>query len=207
MKTDKNVNLKNDYSLRDRYKIKKSNLFWKFIDNLSFMNKKIGDIYEKAISKEYEEEIKKFNLKNSKNILHIGCGAYPISAIIFSKIKDSKIVAIDKNKNSVKKAKKIIKEKNLKDKVIIKKGKGEKFSVKEFDTIIVSGCSTPKTEILKNIFENAKKNTRIIVREQGEISNIILEIAENYKDIKIQKKIKNNPFPTSSWESFYILKK
>jgi len=203
----KNIRLKNDYSLKERYKIKKSNIFWKAVDELSFMSKRIGRIYEKSISKEYENEIKEFNLKSSKNILHIGCGPYPISAISFSKIKNCKIVAIDKNENAVKKAKKIIDIKNLKERVSIKKGDGIDFSVDKFDTIIVSGCSIPKSKILKNIFENAKSNTRIIVREQGEISKIILKIAEKYEDVKITKKMENNPFPTSSWESFYFLKK
>ena len=116
-------------------------------------------------------------------------------------------LAIDNNLSAVKKAKKIIDKKNLKEKVIIKKGDGIDFSVKKFDTIIVSGCSLPKTKILKNIFENAKKNARIIVREQGEISKIILNFAKRYEDIEIIKKIDNNPFPTSPWESYYYLKK
>lgn len=203
----KNVNLKNTYSFIDRYRIKKSNLFWKVVDNLSFMNEKIGKIYEKTISKEYEKEINNLGLNNSKNILHIGCGSYPISAIAFSRIKDSNIVAIDNNKKAVKKARKIIFEKKLDNNIVIKEGDGASFSIEEFDTIIVSGCSIPKTKILKNIFEKSKKDTKIIVREQDDISKIILKIAEEYKDIKIIKKMGNKPFPTSSWISYYFLKK
>lgn len=201
------MNGKKNYSLIDRYKIKKANLFWKVIDNLSFLNKKIADIYEKTISKEYKDEIARFDLNNSKNILHIGCGSYPISAITFSRIKNSNIVAIDNNKEAVKKARKIIFEKKLDNNIVIKEGDGSSFSIKEFDTIIVSGCSIPKSKILKNIFKNSKKDTKIIVREQNDISKIILKIAENHKDIKIIKKMENKPFPTSSWISYYFLKK
>jgi precorrin-6B methylase 2 len=200
-------NKENNYSLIDKYKIKKANIYWKIIDNLSFISKKFAKRYEEDISKEYKDEIKRFKLNNSKNILHIGCGSYPISAITFSKIKDSKVVAIDKNKSAVKKAREIITRKKLNDKIKIKKGDGSSFSIKDFDTIIISGCAIPKTKILKNIFENAKPETKIIVREQNRLSKIILKIAKKYKDIKIVKQMENKPSTKYSWESFYFLKK
>lgn len=183
------------------------NYFWHFIDFLSFYFSRCGQLYEKIIGKEYEIEIDKFNLENSKNILHIGCGAYPITALVLAKKTSANIVSIDKDPIAIKFAKKIISKKKLNKKIKINIGNGEKFPVKNYDTIILSSCSSPKKKILKHIFNNADLNTKIIVREIKRNISDINKIIESNKNIIYKDMIKNHSIPNFNWFSIYLIKK
>jgi protein-L-isoaspartate O-methyltransferase len=181
--------------------------FWHIIDILSFFFSRIGKLYEQVIGKEYKKEIEKFGLSNSKNILHIGCGVYPITALILAHITSAQIVSIDKNPLVVNFAKKLINKKNLQKKVKIKLGNGQKYEVKEYDAIIVSSCSSPKDKIMENIFKNADLNTKIVVREIEKNLDSVLKIINSNKNIKYQEKIKNISIFNFNWYSFYLIKK
>ena len=195
------------YKVIDVFNIKKSNLFWKVVDHLSYKLEKIAKIYEKSISKEYIKELKMFNISDSQNILHIGCGAYPVTAITLSHYNGGKIVGIDLNSRSVKKARKLIEDKKLDDRIIIESGDGASYPVEDFDTIIVSSCSIPKINILKNLFNKAKSNSKIIVRELYGASSLVADCINSHEDIELVKKISNKPFPGSRWESYFLVKK
>lgn len=194
------------YSLIDKINIKKSSLFWYFVDRFSCKLDKLAELYEKTISGEYRREAKIFDISDSKNILHIGCGAYPISTMTLAETNGGKITGIDRNLKDVELAKEIIKKKKLEDKVQIDHGDGTDYPVDNFDTIIISGCSIPKINILKHIFQTAKPNTKIIVREAHTTSNATDNFINSCKNIRIIKRIENHPFASSRWESFYLLK-
>ena len=195
------------YTLLDRFRIKTGNIFWYVIDNFSCKFEKVASLYEKYITDEYVKEGQRFNLSKSKSILHIGCGAYPITVVTLAELNGGKIVGLERNLKEAKKAKKIIKQKKLEDRIKIIEGDGTYLPIKEFDTIIVSGCSVPKITLLEHIFDNAKPNTKIIVRELISKSNIINRLIESSDNIEILEKIQSSPFPTSSWDSFYLIKK
>ena len=189
--------------------IKIVNYFWKCIDILSCKMKKIAKIYERSIGKEYEKESKIFDISGAKSILHIGCGAYPITAMTLAKISGAKIVGIDRNPKSIKLAKNVVQEKKL-SKITIEQGDGVNYHVKEFDTIIISGCSYPKKQILENIFENAKPQSKIILRTSDRSAESILSRMNLNQNITIAKEIKNYPFSfvkAFGWRSFYLIKK
>jgi len=197
-----------NYDFLDIVTIKNTNIFWKIIDNLSFKLVKLGKFYDKSISNNYIRETKIFDLSKSKNILHIGCGAYPISTIVLSNFTKANIVGIDINPKSVEKATEIIKEKGLGKKIQIKQGDGTSFPIESFDTIIVSSCSVPKSKILEHLFKSSKTNCKIILRERYGPSRLISSYIENYKDfVTIVDKIHNYAFPTLRWDSFYLVKK
>jgi precorrin-6B methylase 2 len=181
--------------------------FWHLIDFLSFFFNRIGSIYENIIGNEYKKEITKFELSNSKKILHIGCGAYPITALILAKITSAKIVSIDKDPIVVKLAQKVVNKKNLQNKINIHLGDGQKYPIKNYDTIIVSSCSSPKNKILDNIFKNANPNTKIIVREIEKNLDNISNVINSNNNINYINKIKNNSIPNFKWYSFYLIKK
>ncbi len=184
---------------------KRGNIFWHLVDRLASRSDFIAKLYEKTVGKEYRKEKEEFSLKKSKKVLHIGCGSYPITALTLSDISDIKVVTIDQNKKSVDIANQVIKRKNLEKKISAKNGEGGKYSLQDFDTIIISGCSVPKIQVIYHVFENAKKNSRIIIRE-ALFKDMIINIIKNRKDLKLEKKIKNRAFPTSSWESLLIYK-
>jgi precorrin-6B methylase 2 len=176
------------------------------VDLLSFTNKRIGKLYERKIGKEYIREIENFKIINSKNILHIGCGAYPITAIILSSLSNGQITAIDNNIIAVKLARKVIKKENLTKKIDIKNGDGLKFPLDEFDLVIVSGCAYPQEKILEHIFNSVKPQTRIIFREIEGDKILLSDFIKKYNNISILNKIICHPFPTSKWNSFCLKK-
>jgi 2-polyprenyl-3-methyl-5-hydroxy-6-metoxy-1,4-benzoquinol methylase len=194
------------YTFLDRFNISRMNIFWKIVDNVACKIKRFARLYENTISKEYEREGKIFNLSDSKNILHIGCGAYPVTAITLAKLNGSNVVAIDIDPKAIKLASKVINKKNLQHRIIIDKGDGRSYPIKKFDTIIVSSCSIPKIEILNHLFTTANLNCKIIVRETYGISKAVEDCISLHKNIEIINRIDNHPFPTSKWESFCLVK-
>jgi protein-L-isoaspartate O-methyltransferase len=196
------------YNFLDIITIKNSNAFWKIVDNLSYNLEKLGDLYEKTISDSYVRESELFDISDSKNILHIGCGAYPITTITLAKFNGGNIVGIDKNPKAVEKAVEIVKTKGIENRVKIERGDGISYPVENFDAIIVSSCSIPKSKILEHLFTSAKPSCKIIIRERFGPSKLVSSYIHEYNDtIKLVNRIQNYAFPTFRWDSFYLLKK
>jgi len=197
------------YSTSDYEKInlKIINFLWYIVDRLSSISDFIAELYEKTVGNEYRNERDKFNLSKSKKILHIGCGPYPITALILSEINGVKIVAIDHNEKCVKITRKVLEQKNMNGKISAELGEGINYPLKGFDTIIASGCSLPKIQVIKHILQNSDKKSKIIIRESYYKDKIIKDVIKNYGDVELIKKINNHAFRTSNWESFYITKK
>ena len=188
-----------------------TNYFWHYLDNLSYKSNFLAELYEKKlIGNEYYQESKLFNLNKNDKILHIGCGAYPLTEITLASNDVNRVIGIDKNKKVVKRARKIITKKNLKDKICIKHGNGVDFPVNDFSVIIISSCSNPKIKILDNIIKNVKPKTKIVVREIQLEAKEIIDYVKNHKEIRLIKSVVNNPLPFISpfgWYSFLLVKK
>jgi precorrin-6B methylase 2 len=210
MKTIKEVgeyNFNYNLNLKEIFGIKRSVIFWKYVDYIACKLDKIAKTYENTVGREYKKEIENFDLKNDKKILHIGCGAYPITAMMLSSLDNAKIVTIDSNHRSIKLAKKVIQRKNLGDKIKAEYGDATKYPLNGFDTIIISGCSVPKIQVFNYIIKNAKPNSKIIIRDTFlDIESILSNIAPN-KEVIISKKIRNHAFSNSNWTSYCLVKK
>jgi protein-L-isoaspartate O-methyltransferase len=195
------------YSVIDIFRIKSAKYFWYYVDKFSCKLERFANLYEKILRKVYKKEGEEFGINNVKNILHVGCGAYPVSALTLAELNGGNIVGIDSNPKVIKPAIEVIKKKNLEDRVKIKHGNGTNYPLDKFDMIIVSGCAAPKKNVVKHIFQTAKPGTKIIVRELYSSKRVFDDMLKNYKDIEILKRIENKPFITSKWESFYLEKK
>ena len=160
-KNEKNCQI-SEYSFITRFNISRYNYFWKAIDFIACKVKRFARIYENTISKEYIREGKLFKISESKNILHIGCGSYPVTAITLAKFNGSKVVGIDVDSKAIRMATDVINNQMLQDKISLDIGDGRSYPMEKFDTIIISSCSVPKIDILKHIFKTAKTNCKII---------------------------------------------
>ena len=194
-----------------KYFIKKvSNYFWEIADTWSYKNKKIAQLYNKSISKEYRKEYENCDVHGNVDILHIGCGAYPLTDIVLASCSTGHIVGIDKNPQTVKRAQQIIQKNKLENHILIKHGDGQDYPVNNFDFIIISSCSLPKVKILNHIFQKAKSPSTIIVREVDIATNDILQCIDAHENIIIKKQIHHNPFPffePIGWTTFCLEKK
>jgi protein-L-isoaspartate O-methyltransferase len=193
------------------YFIKKvSNYLWEIADTWSYKNEKIAQLYNKFIEKEYRKEYENCDVHGNVDILHIGCGAYPLTDIVLASCSTGHIVGIDKNPQTVKRAQQIIQKNKLENRILIKHGDGQDYSVNNFDFIIISSCSLPKVKILNHIFQKAKSPSTIIVREVDIATNDILQCIDAYEGILIKKQVHHNPFPffePIGWTTFYLEKK
>ena len=115
--------------------------YWVVMDILCYRFSLLARFYETTIGQAYYEELDKFNLYTAKKVLHIGCGAYPLSALILMYHTDATVVSIDKNEIAVQLSKRVIKRKNLEERIIIDASDGMSYSLNQFETIIISGCS------------------------------------------------------------------
>jgi len=189
---------------------KTSNCFWELADNWSYKNEKIAKLYNRFIGKEYQKEYQNCTIPSNVNILHIGCGAYPLTEIVLAGCNAGHITGIDKNPKTVTQARHVIKKNKLEDRITIIHGDGLDFSVEDFDVIIVSSCSLPKVKILQHLFQKAKSQCTIIVREVDIAANDILQCLDAHHDIELKKQVCHNPFPffePIGWTTFCLKKK
>lgn len=186
------------------------NYFWEFVDILSYKSDKAAKLYEKSIGEEYKHEYETYGISKDKKVLHIGCGAYPLSEIALANLFGVEVVGIDKNPKAVKLANEVISKKKLDTKVKIEHGDGTNYSVEKYDVIIVSSCSIPKVKILDNIFKKAKKQSTIVIREINIATDAILESIDYHKDVVFVKKVRHHPgsfLSPIAWNAIYLTKK
>lgn len=189
---------------------KTSNCFWELADTWSYKNKKIAMLYNRFIGKEYQKEYENCAIQTNVNVLHIGCGAYPLTEMVLAGCSSGHITGIDKNLQTVTQARDVIKKNKLNDRITIIHGDGLDFSVEHFDVIIVSSCSLPKVQILQHLFQKAKSQSTIIVREVDIAANDILHCLDEQQDIELKKQVRHNPFPffePIGWTTFCLQKK
>lgn len=206
----KNFQAKKSVDTENRFYSNKfiSNRFWKLVDIVASKSRTISNKYEMIIGEEYKKEYKQFGILNYIQVLHIGCGAYPLTEITLSSIPGRKIVGIDKNLKAVISAREIIRKKNLEKKVVINHGNGVIYPTNGFDLIIISSCSLPKDKILKNILNNADRKCIIIVREIDSAIDNIFDFIEKNENIRFLKKLrfKTRFLMKVFWYSLYLIK-
>ena len=217
-KTNTNSNIDVPCSIiKSRQKIlinlakKQSGYFWFFMDNLSCKLDGLAEIYEKSIEDEYKKEYSIIDLSGDNKILHIGCGAYPVTDITLANIPGIKqIVGIDKDLKTVKLTQTVIDKKKLRQKIMIEHADGRDYPVKKFDVIIISSCSYPFIKILEHIFKTAKKQSKIVVRELDLAVKPVIRCINSHKNIAVKKRLCHHSFPffePFGWQTFYLQKK
>ena len=188
----------------------KSILFWELVDLLSGKNQKIAAIYKNAIVNEYNKEYNFLQIQPTDTILHIGCGAYPLTEMTLVEHSNIKVVGIDNKPKAISHARQIVKTKKLEHHIAIKRGDGINYPVDKFSVIILSSCAYPKLPILKHLVQKAHPDTTIVIRELDIAIDPILEFINNQKKISIRKQIEHTPFPysiTSAWTTLIFKKK
>jgi precorrin-6B methylase 2 len=187
-----------------------SNYFWEIADDWSYKNKKIAKLYNNSIEKEYQEECETYGLSANSKVLHIGCGAYPLTDVVLAQSCSGTLVGIDKNPIAVRHAQEVIQRHHLQNRITVQQADGTEFPVNDFNLIIISSCSLPKLQILEHLFKNAKHQSMIIVREVRIAIADILQCINAHPEIEIIQQIHHAPFPfygPLGWDTFYLRKK
>ena len=130
------------------------------------------------------DEFSSIPIKDESNVLVIGCGSIPNTVVSLAKIKKWNIVGIDRDKDAVDAAKKIIERYQLRN-VEIKHADGKDADLKNFNLIVVALGTEPKKEILEKISKDAKKGTYIVCRTAGSFSLVFGKEEMNVRNLEI----------------------
>ena len=186
------------------------NSYWTIIDLLSRTFPIISKFfYQRSINDEYQKEHEAIELKKNDNILHIGCGVFPYSAIVISEKPHNQIVAIDRSKTITHHAKQIIKNYELDTRIKIDTGNAASYDLSPFTVIILSSCVDLTGNVLDHIISSATPGTRIIVRELRPMSKYINTYLKKQSTITLLHRYGIFSFPFYSilgWDSFIIKK-
>ena len=190
---------------------KSSNCFWFFIDYFSCKLDGFARLYEQLIQKEYTKESARITLSAGSKVLHIGCGAYPLTAVSIAQMFDVKhVVGIDRSEDAVHFAQNVVRQKQLDHRITIEQGDGRTYPVESFDVIIVSSCSWPTIEVFEHLIHTAKKRSRIIIRELDQVVDPIVQCISAHDEIVLTERMYHRPFPfvePFGWQTFYLRKK
>ncbi len=153
-----------EYSLQ-KYNINKKIL--KMLKTLEYLGSKrilSSRIYKNLFyNKLVKREIKEAKLKKGMNILHIGCGSLPLTAIMLAE-KGYQIKGIDNDRYAISAASKLIEKKGLTKKIKIKEDDGLKIKTDDHDVIWLSLHVFPKKIIIKNLLKQLKPGKKLIYR-------------------------------------------
>ncbi len=154
----------------------------KFVNKNRFMLDIYGAYYKEIV----DTEVNLAEIRQEDNILCIGGGAIPCTAMAISERTNARINVIDIDCEAVEKSRRLLGKLGLKDRVLVDLCNGNKVDVKSYDVIHIALQVSPKDMVVKNILDNAKSGTRIIIRRPKKIlrkfySNISSDLFNNYE--------------------------
>jgi len=180
------------------------------MDTLTWKLPSLSTRYEDVIKKDYLDEYRILSITPKTRILHIGCGAYPLTDIILAQSYSPKlIVGIDSNKNTVKKACSVVKNHGFQHKISIEHGNGLTYDAVGYDLIIVSSCCWPKIPILHHLYESVTPGCLLLVRELELNATPVLKCIKSHSDILLHSQTLHRPFPFFNplgWQTFTLEK-
>lgn len=99
-----------------------------------------------------------------KQILFIGSGPFPISAIHMHFQTGKRVDCVDSNREAVEISRQVMKKAGLTDSVRMFWDRGEEYSPADYDLVLVALLAKPKRAILKHLRKSLKPGSRILCR-------------------------------------------
>jgi len=174
--------------------------------NIESISKSYIKIYDDLV----KDEIRLANITSNDNVLVIGCGSIPSTAVILARETGTQITAIDIDSQATKKAVRYIKNHNLQDNITVKTIFGTDYPIKDFNVIFILYGVKHQSNLFQYLYDGINYNTRVIYRaskdagsrnqlDKDQISKlfIIKDMAQNrsfglmdsYLLLKKQKKV------------------
>jgi hypothetical protein len=128
-----------------------------------------GAVYQIA-SGYYRDIIKKeavlANITDQDNILCIGGGICPFSAILFHQVTGAKVTVIDNNEDCIPKAKRVIEKLGISDRVQVFYGDGSdiKMDLSKYSVIHFALQVAPMDYVFSQIEKKVEQGTKLLVR-------------------------------------------
>lgn len=136
----------------------------KKIEYMASKNKivyKLSSLYYKNIVK---NEAKLADINQNDNVLFIGGGPCPFSAILLHKYTGAKITIIDNDCGCINCAKKAVKKAGYEDNIKILHADGEDFLPNQFTAVFIAAQVSPVEKVFNYVKCACKKGVKILVR-------------------------------------------
>ena len=120
-------------------------------------------------------EVKLGKMTKNDKVLFIGCGPFPISAILFNQFVGCHIDCYEKRKYRANLANKVLAKLDLSDTIKVIHKKGETISDDKYNTVVIALLAKPKDKILDRIYRMVKPHTRIVCRTSDSENKVFYE--------------------------------
>ncbi len=120
-----------------------------------------------------EKEVDIADISNKDNILCIGGGPFPFTAIEIVKQTGARVTVVDKDKDAIFCAKGVVNALGMDGSIDIRMNEGETVNVKGYSHIHIAFQVHPKELVLTNVCNQIAPGTKILVRHTKKIFNHI----------------------------------
>ncbi len=149
-------------------------LITKTVESIAVTSPLFCKIHRRYYKKWVSREIDMAEISSSDNVLCVGGGPLPCTALEIAMQTRASVQVIDSDLKAVKRARKVIGKFNLTDKVKITLADGKSINPSDFSVIHIASQAYPRTIIFKNIWLNAPLKARILLRlKQRELDEFI----------------------------------
>jgi protein-L-isoaspartate O-methyltransferase len=173
-----------------------------FLELLSVKTRFFNKILMNIRRDVFLSDISMADLKNTDNVLVIGCGIFPTHCILISENVKTKVVGIDNSPKAVKLAKNYIKKQGLDDLIKIELSEGSDYSASNFNVVFVAVNVFPIDDVLKSLSKKLKSGSKVLCKSiNRDIPRVIKKTGlSKYFEIK---KMVDNP----KTQSYLLVKK
>ncbi len=124
-------------------------------------------------------EITLADITSKDKIVNVGCGSIPFTAMHLSQLTGAEVWAIDRDKEAIATAKALLNKINFKGKIHLMVADGQDPLPYDFNVAIVALQVEPKDQVIKNLFQYAAPDFRLIVREPRPFLKKMYDTASN----------------------------
>ncbi|WP_350344370.1 methyltransferase domain-containing protein [Proteinivorax tanatarense] len=122
-------------------------------------------LYHSIYKNVMRNEIKLANITSNDVVLNIGCGAIPFTALHIVQMTGAKVIALDKDKEAVEKAKKCLSKYKLQKNIEIALGDGIVENLPDFTVAIIALHVKEKATMLENLKLTKSPGARVVFRQ------------------------------------------
>lgn len=110
------------------------------------------------------EEARLAGIEPGAHLLHVGCGAYPFTALTLAQLGYT-VVGVDRDPGAAAMARRVVKAMGRQERIRIEHAHGESVNTSAFDAVWVSLHVWPRAAVLANCLQGLRIGGRMVVRD------------------------------------------